>query len=56
MGIWCRLEPRALADAITKLLGNAELRHRMGSNVREYVEENLRWDRIAEKWYELYSD
>lgn len=49
-------EPRALADAITKLLGDAELRHRMGSNAREYVEENLRWDTIAKKWYELYSN
>ena len=49
-------EPKALADVIMKLLGDAELRHRMGSNARQYVEENLRWDRIAKKWYELYLD
>ncbi len=49
-------DPKALADAILKLLENEELRNRMGLNARKYVEENLQWDRLAKKWYELYSD
>ncbi|MFD5950786.1 glycosyltransferase family 4 protein [Streptomyces collinus] len=36
------------ADRITVLLGDAELRHRMGERGREWVEEKWRWDLLAE--------
>ncbi|MEV1083026.1 glycosyltransferase family 4 protein [Streptomyces sp. NPDC050211] len=37
------------ADRITTLLGDAELRRRMGERGREWVEERWRWDLLAEK-------
>ncbi|WP_210576175.1 glycosyltransferase family 4 protein [Streptomyces sp. GESEQ-4] len=37
------------ADRITTLLGDAELRQRMGERGREWVEEKWRWDLLAEK-------
>ncbi|MEU0387677.1 glycosyltransferase family 4 protein [Streptomyces chartreusis] len=36
------------ADRITTLLGDAELRRRMGERGREWVEEKWRWDLLAE--------
>ncbi|MEU2542186.1 glycosyltransferase family 4 protein [Streptomyces iakyrus] len=36
------------ADRITVLLGDAELRRRMGERGREWVEEKWRWDLLAE--------
>ncbi|MFD5339197.1 glycosyltransferase family 4 protein [Streptomyces hawaiiensis] len=40
--------PQAAADRITTLLGDAELRRRMGERGREWVEEKWRWDLLAE--------
>ncbi|OUD03259.1 glycosyltransferase family 4 protein [Streptomyces swartbergensis] len=40
--------PEEAADRITTLLGDAELRRRMGERGREWVEENWRWDLLAE--------
>jgi phosphatidylinositol alpha-1,6-mannosyltransferase len=40
--------PAAAADRITALLGDAELRRRMGERGREWVEEKWRWDLLAE--------
>ncbi|MFI9781494.1 glycosyltransferase family 4 protein [Streptomyces sp. NPDC051956] len=37
------------ADRIVALLGDAELRRRMGERGREWVEERWRWDLLAEK-------
>ncbi|MFF1352485.1 glycosyltransferase family 4 protein [Streptomyces sp. NPDC058297] len=37
------------ADRIVTLLGDAELRRRMGERGREWVEERWRWDLLAEK-------
>ncbi|MFI9174388.1 glycosyltransferase family 4 protein [Streptomyces lincolnensis] len=37
------------AERITVLLGDAELRRRMGERGREWVEEKWRWDLLAEK-------
>ena len=37
------------ADRITVLLGDAELRRRMGERGREWVEERWRWDLLAER-------
>lgn len=49
-------DPKALADAVLKLLENEALRYKMGLTARKYIEENLQWDIIAKKWYEVYSD
>ncbi|MFF4499317.1 glycosyltransferase family 4 protein [Streptomyces sp. NPDC001401] len=41
------------ADRIVVLLGDAELRRRMGERGREWVEERWRWDLLAERLKEL---
>ncbi|MGW7499020.1 glycosyltransferase family 4 protein [Streptomyces luteogriseus] len=41
--------PEEAADRITVLLGDAELRRRMGERGREWVEEKWRWDLLAER-------
>jgi phosphatidylinositol alpha-1,6-mannosyltransferase len=41
--------PEEAADRIVALLGDAELRRRMGERGREWVEEKWRWDLLAEK-------
>ncbi len=40
--------PADAADRIITLLGDAELRHRMGERGRAWVEEKWRWDLLAE--------
>ncbi|MEV7688645.1 glycosyltransferase family 4 protein [Streptomyces bungoensis] len=42
-------EPAEAADRITALLGDPELRRRMGERGRQWVEEKWRWDLLAEK-------
>lgn len=42
-------EPAETADRITALLGDPELRRRMGERGRQWVEEKWRWDLLAEK-------
>ncbi|CAL9426198.1 glycosyltransferase family 4 protein [Streptomyces sp. NPDC057837] len=41
--------PEEAADRITVLLGDAELRRRMGERGREWVERTWRWDLLAER-------
>jgi phosphatidylinositol alpha-1,6-mannosyltransferase len=41
------------ADRIVTLLGDAELRRRMGERGREWIEEKWRWDLLAEKLKDL---
>ncbi|MEU4467991.1 glycosyltransferase family 4 protein [Streptomyces sp. NPDC024017] len=41
--------PEEVTDRITVLLGDAELRRRMGERGREWVEEKWRWDLLAER-------
>ncbi|WP_442803874.1 glycosyltransferase family 4 protein [Streptomyces luteogriseus] len=41
--------PEEAADRITVLLGDAELRRRMGERGRQWVEEKWRWDLLAER-------
>lgn len=41
--------PEAAADRILALLGDAELRQRMGERGRQWVEEKWRWDLLADK-------
>ncbi|WP_033327396.1 glycosyltransferase family 4 protein [Streptomyces yerevanensis] len=45
--------PEAAADRIVTLLGDAELRRRMGERGREWVEERWRWDLLADRLREL---
>ncbi len=45
--------PEEAADRITALLGDAELRRRMGKRGRAWVEEKWRWDLLAERLQEL---
>jgi phosphatidylinositol alpha-1,6-mannosyltransferase len=45
--------PEEAADRITVLLGDAELRRRMGERGREWVEEKWRWDLLAERLKDL---
>ncbi|MFH8411911.1 glycosyltransferase family 4 protein [Streptomyces collinus] len=45
--------PQETADRITVLLGDAELRRRMGERGREWVEEKWRWDLLAEHLKDL---
>ncbi|MFJ3446277.1 glycosyltransferase family 4 protein [Streptomyces sp. NPDC086081] len=45
--------PEEAADRITTLLGDAELRRRMGERGREWVERKWRWDLLAERLQEL---
>ena len=40
-------DPAAVAAGITRLLGDAELRHRMGEAGRRAVETHYNWDRVA---------
>ncbi|MFD8393409.1 glycosyltransferase family 4 protein [Streptomyces sp. NPDC059680] len=46
-------EPAAAADRIVALLGDPELRRRMGERGRQWVEEKWRWDLLAEKLKDL---
>ena len=45
----------ALADAIIKLLKDDKLRKEMGENAYRKMEEELSWDKIAEKTIEIYE-
>ncbi|MGI5370548.1 alpha-(1-2)-phosphatidylinositol mannosyltransferase [Streptomyces sp. A244] len=45
--------PEETADRITVLLGDPELRRRMGERGREWVEEKWRWDLLAEHLKDL---
>ncbi|OXY91067.1 glycosyltransferase family 4 protein [Streptomyces diastatochromogenes] len=46
-------EPAEAAERIVALLGDAELRDRMGKRGRQWVEEKWRWDLLADKLREL---
>ena len=48
-------EPPALAERLTTLISNQELRKRMGDNAANLARQ-YRWEIIAEKIYRLYQD
>ncbi|MDQ0830451.1 phosphatidylinositol alpha-1,6-mannosyltransferase [Streptomyces achromogenes] len=48
--------PAEAAERIVVLLGDAELRRRMGERGRQWVEERWRWDLLAEKLRTLLVD
>jgi glycosyltransferase involved in cell wall biosynthesis len=43
-------DPRTLADAILQLARNPELARTLGANGRSFVENNLQWSTLVEKW------
>ncbi len=45
-----------LTEALQKLLGDADLRRRMGSAGRRFVVENFTWDVCAQKMLEVYRE
>lgn len=55
-GIVIDPDPDQLAEALTKLLDNPELRKEMGANGRRLVTERFTWDKIAEQMIELYRN
>lgn len=48
-------DPRALAEAIVRLLGDDSLRARMGRRARERAESDLSWNRLAKKVLKIYE-
>lgn len=48
-------DPRSIADAIIRLLGDNELRERIGAAGRRFVLENLGWDAIARQMEQFYE-
>lgn len=50
-----RGDPKSLADAISYLLENEDLRKRMGKNAKERVREYT-WEKIAEKYERVYEE
>jgi len=49
-------DPKALADAINKMLDDRELADRFGANARKRVEENFTKELMADKIYRVYED
>jgi glycosyltransferase involved in cell wall biosynthesis len=47
-------DAEALADALRRILANAELREQFARVGRRRVEEHYSWDCVARKTYELY--
>ncbi|MDI6808605.1 MAG: glycosyltransferase [Candidatus Eisenbacteria bacterium] len=45
-----------LADCLTKVLSDQELRNRMGSNARRMIEQKFDWTRIAARLEEIYLE
>lgn len=47
-------DPKALADAIVRLMKDETLRKQMGANAYKKLKTDLSWDRIAERTIEVY--
>jgi glycogen(starch) synthase len=45
-----------LADAVTRLLSDKDLREKMGANARKFVAENFTWDICAQKMLTVYHE
>ena len=48
-------KPRALADAVVKLLKDEKLRNKMGENGYKKLASDLSWDKIAEETIKIYD-
>jgi glycosyltransferase involved in cell wall biosynthesis len=49
-------DPQALAGAIKRLLGDEELRRRMGDNGRKRIEQSFSWRQTAEQVVDVYRE
>ncbi|HHV24574.1 MAG: glycosyltransferase family 4 protein [Methanosarcina sp.] len=49
-------DPNSLAEAIIKILGNENLRKKMGENAYKKMNEELSWDSIAKKTIKIYEE
>jgi glycosyltransferase involved in cell wall biosynthesis len=49
------LDPAALADALSELLGSADLREKLGANAREWVARDRTWAHNANRYREAYE-
>jgi glycosyltransferase involved in cell wall biosynthesis len=49
------LDPAALADALSELLGSADLRAKLGANAREWVARDRTWAHNAARYREAYE-
>ena len=48
-------DPSALADAIARLVGNQELRQRLGQSAAIKIQQNFTWNHFAEELMRVYS-
>jgi len=55
-GIVIDPDPEQLAEALTMLLDNPQLREEMGANGRRLVSEKFTWDKIAGQMIEIYEE
>jgi glycosyltransferase involved in cell wall biosynthesis len=49
------LDPAALADVLSELLGSADLRAKLGANAREWVARDRTWAHNAARYREAYE-
>jgi glycosyltransferase involved in cell wall biosynthesis len=49
-------DPRALRAALERLLGDREVRRRLGAAARERARTHFSWDRVTELTLEVYAD
>jgi glycosyltransferase involved in cell wall biosynthesis len=47
-----RGEPNAVAEAICRLAADPRLADKMGQNGRKFIEENLSWPLLVERWFQ----
>jgi len=49
-------DPRALAAAIKRILTDEDLAHRLAEQGHQFVRHYFDWDRIVDRWIELYRE
>ncbi len=55
-GLLVKPDSYELANAISHLLSNPDLRKKMGRSGREFVTENFSWDVLAQNMFRVYSE
>lgn len=55
-GIVAGCEPDAIADAMSVLLDNGDLRRQMGENGKRLVRDRFTWDTVADRMIRVYED